>query len=608
MSFFKFTPDLTDENIFVRMSVGHDNLIQDCVERIQNAIRNNATAHILFLGPRGIGKTHLVLQILYRLSSSGMITPIRLAEEEYSIFSINDLCSRILEKLGSPNHEKNAFMYCRNELDELKDSGKPVVLFIDNIQMLFEQIRDDLGKLRSIIQSDESLHIVGSSLTYSDLISSPDEPFYRYFDVRFLQGLDRKDMLKLLRKRLAFSKKEHLIKHLKDSGYVDCICLLAGGNPRIIHTLAEIIIQKDSSDFPKDILLLLDQLTPFYHAQMLAMSAEQRKIFDAIVSSDGPLSPTEIAHQIDIKPSIAVTQIRRLKKSMVVENIKFSNKRGTKYQIKDRLYRIWRQIRSEYNTEKMEALLTFAMLWYSKTKKTGKQHSLIVNDKSYRHLKKTYPKDIEKILKTNPENTDALAKQIHDLISLGKYNASVKSAKKILIMDSDYFVDIIKPFIDHKLDRELLLLVKHHKLLSKSENSNTAPLRIYIGLIFARFFHDMIERKTDGYEFYVSALSHVSDVASSEDLASGCIDGILGHVGAISVLSEVMDMLKNIFNSEKLNLLTPLVCASEYIMRNEPEVLEKLHPEMRQLVIQIIQKTSPKTSIGKQVLDSISTV
>ena len=100
----------------------------------------------------------------------------------------------------------------------------------------------------------------------------------------------------------------------------------------------------------------------------------------------------------------------------------------------------------------------------------------------------------------------------------------------------------------------------------------------------------------------------MSDVASSEDLASGCIDGILGHVGAISVLSEVMDMLKNIFNSEKLNLLTPLVCASEYIMRNEPEVLEKLHPEMRQLVIQIIQKTSPKTSIGKQVLDSITTV
>ena len=195
MSFFKFTPDLTAESVFMRMSVGHDNLIQDCVERIQNAIRNNATAHILFLGPRGIGKTHIVLQIFYRLSNSGMITPIRLAEEEYSIFSIDDLCRRILEKLGAPNHDKNAFMYCRNELNELKVSGKPVVLFIDNIQMLFKQIKPDLGKLRSIIQSDESLHIVGSSLTYSDLISSPDEPFYRYFDVLFLQGLDRKDIL-----------------------------------------------------------------------------------------------------------------------------------------------------------------------------------------------------------------------------------------------------------------------------------------------------------------------------------------------------------------------------------------------------------------------------
>ena len=176
-------------------------------------------------------------------------------------------------------------------------------------------------------------------------------------------------------------------------------------------------------------------------------------------------------------------------------------------------------------------------------------------------------------------------------------------------MDSSYFASTIKPFIDFKLDRELLSLVKHHKLLLKSEqNDNNAPLRIYIGMLFARLFHDMSEKKTDGYEFYVSALSHVRDVVSSEDIVSGCIDGIFGHVGAISVLSEVMDMLKNIFNSEKLNLLTPLVCASDYIMRNDPEVLEKLHPEMRQLVIQIIQKTSPKTHIAKEVLDSITTV
>ena len=83
----------------------------------------------------------------------------------------------------------------------------------------------------------------------------------------------------------------------------------------------------------------------------------------------------------------------------------------------------------------------------------------------------------------------------------------------------------------------------------------------------------------------------MSDVASSEDLASGCIDGIFEHVGAINILSDVVYMFKNIFSSERLNILTPLVCASEYVVRNDPEVLEKLHPEMRQLVIQIIQET-----------------
>ena len=310
-----------------------------------------------------------MLRIFYNLSNSNEVTPIRLAEEEYSISSLDGFCQRILEVLNISHHGKNVTVYCRNMLTELKNNGKPVVLFVENLQMLFEQIDSDLGKLRSIIQSDQSLCIVGSALTYYDSISSPDKPFYKFFDTKYLQGLTEKQVLELIKKRLVLSGKKNLIKHLEEhTGRIKGIHLLTGGNPRLIHILAEIIVQKNSlDDLEKNLLSLLDQLTPFYQALMETMSGEQRKLFDTIALSEGPLSPTEIAKRLNIsKPATVVTQLRRLQKSGLVENVKFSNKKGTRYQIVERLYRIWRELRSTHGASKVKLFIDFMKLWYSK--------------------------------------------------------------------------------------------------------------------------------------------------------------------------------------------------------------------------------------------------
>ena len=292
MTFFKFTPDLMNQDDLERISVGRNKLVEDCIRRTKNSIYNKSTSQILLIGTRGIGKSHTLLRIYYNLSNSNEVTPVRLAEEEYSISSLDDLCKRILELLGI-SCETNVTAYCRNKLNELKNDGRPVVLFVENLQILFEQIYSDLGKLRSIIQSDQSLCIVGSALTYFDSISSPDEPFYKFFDIKHLQGLTEKQVLELIKKRLALSKKKHLIKSLNEhTERINGIHLLTGGNPRLIHILSEIIVQKNSlEDLEQSMLLLLDELTPLYQARMETMSHEQRKLFDAIALSDGALYP-----------------------------------------------------------------------------------------------------------------------------------------------------------------------------------------------------------------------------------------------------------------------------------------------------------------------------
>ena len=210
MTLFRFTPSLTHKEDLEKISVGRTELIRDCVEGIKNSTHNKSTRQILFLGPRGIGKSHTLLRIFHELSDSNHVTAIRLAEEEYQISCLDDLCRQVLEETNIQYRGKNATAYCRGKLNELKNNGMTAVLFVENLQPLFDQISHDLGKLRSIIQSDQSLHIVGSAPALFDLVSSPDEPFYRFFDIRDLQSFTEKQTFELIKKRLMLSKKEFL--------------------------------------------------------------------------------------------------------------------------------------------------------------------------------------------------------------------------------------------------------------------------------------------------------------------------------------------------------------------------------------------------------------
>ena len=780
MAFFKFTPDLTDKDDLEEISVGRDKLVHDCIERIKNSVHNESTRQILFLGPRGIGKSHTLLRIFYGLSNSDKVTIIRLAEEEYSISSLDDLCQRILEELDIPYDGKDATAYCRNKLSELKNNGKMAVLFVENLQLLFDQIYSDLGKLRSIIQSDQSLCIVGSALTHFDLISSPDEPFYKFFDIKYLQGLTEEQVFELIKKRLVLSKKEFLIKDLEEHlGRVGGIHLLTGGNPRLIHILAEIIVQKNSlEDLERNLLSLLDQLTPFYQARMETMSRDQRRIFDMIALSEGPLSPTEIAKRLNnSKPAIVVAQLRRLQKDGLVENVKFSNKRGTRYQIVERLYRIWRELRSTRGASKVKLFVDFMKLWYSKEElmdglkstseeidelyphskkealsaakkmcyllnavsdlaiislttvveklvllnqfETARQEIQKVRDLNNREKNKilqksvdlitdiveldsfTYstderddkrqsimnkinklskqkvniPKDendrgkihviyeeiafylissrqyeralyfndiaydcvknirfcnvvlnqraaiktflkrysesltvIDEILEYDPEDLDALSRKVYNLTALKKQDSAVQTAKQLLALDVEYFVQASRPFIDFKLERELLALTKQYKkaLLGLEPGKRSRLLRDYVGMLFHELLHMIIAKKTNERQFYVSILSSIKDMVKAEDLIHGCVGGISTHAKGINAIQETMPILLEIFGSDKLKGLTPLICASDYLADKDPTILEKLHPEMRQLVIQIIQKMSPDIPINKEILDSIS--
>ncbi len=366
--FYKFTPDLMSKEDLEYISTGREKTVANIVKKLQNSISSNLATHILLVGQRGIGKTHTLLQIYHKLNEFSNFTTIRLSEEEYSVTSVENLFKRILEELNVEFDENNVEATALNEFNNLKNQKKFPVIFVDNLQMLFEQMENELPKLRAILQEHNPFCIVGSALTVFHEISSHDEPFYNFMDVTFLKGLNVKAMRTLIKKRFECGGKKELLKNFeKYTERVKGIHILTCGNPRLTHALCEILLQKNSLvDLESNLLELLDQLTPYYQVRMEQLSITQRKIVDTLSQEKGPISPTELAQITKMKVASVVTQLRRLENNGIAEAIKFRDKKETSYQVTERLYRIWREMRSPIGSKRISLFINFLKIWYTR--------------------------------------------------------------------------------------------------------------------------------------------------------------------------------------------------------------------------------------------------
>src|SRR5207249_6711359 len=95
-----FTPSLMSAETLEAIFVQRGPLAQRTVELIRDSALTPAKHHSLLIGPRGIGKTHLVALIYHRLRGmSDLHDRLRIAwlrEEEWGVGSFLDLLVRLL--------------------------------------------------------------------------------------------------------------------------------------------------------------------------------------------------------------------------------------------------------------------------------------------------------------------------------------------------------------------------------------------------------------------------------------------------------------------------------------------------------------------------------
>ena len=379
-----FTPSMMQPDTLQQMLVQRQPLIDACYDDVVHSVTTRSKHHYLFVGPRGIGKTHLVSLLHHRLSQSkevrekGLIAWMR--EEEWGVTSFFELVLRILRTLDQKQPElgiaarttplyeltlKQAEAQASSLLlDVLGD--KTLLVLLENLDDLFDQLGDaGQRQFRAFIQNHPQLVLVTTTPSLFAGVSLQKSPFYGFFDIQALKEFSLEDVVDLLKKIAVERGDEALAEFIgtpEGHARIRAVHHLAEGNPRIYVIFAQFLSREALDELVQAVMHTLDELTPYYQARMKELSGQQRKIVEYLVSYRGAAPVKQIAKACFITHQTCSGQLKQLREKRYVRSIEQG--RESYYELTEPLMRLCMEVKSQRG-EPIGLFVEILRIWYT---------------------------------------------------------------------------------------------------------------------------------------------------------------------------------------------------------------------------------------------------
>ncbi|PKN61280.1 MAG: hypothetical protein CVU57_30225 [Deltaproteobacteria bacterium HGW-Deltaproteobacteria-15] len=387
---FKYNPGQSSPQEIEATFVAREQVLGGILKDLRSRGRSKSNQHYLIIGPRGIGKTNLLVMIKQQVLNDKALAktylPIQAAEEEYSIIGLRDFVTRILELISqepdqnfrpdlqairTTTDDEEAAERAISVLKELSGkTKKKILLLVDSLDLILgNQFSDEaqIGRLRDLLMNESFLVLVGTAPTYFSEVSGYDRPLYNFFKTVHLEELSLEEMTNLLKKRAEWDQNKSFLDSLEQiKPKLRALHHLTGGNPRLALILYQLLTQSTLPEIRTDLQMLLDDLTPYYKARLESLPAQQRKVMDTFARLGRPATPTELAEETRFPVNQVNSILQRLREHGFVAPARQKRRRTTLYVVSERVFRVWHQMRfSPESRRRLEFLVEFIRIWYS---------------------------------------------------------------------------------------------------------------------------------------------------------------------------------------------------------------------------------------------------
>ena len=341
--------------------------------------------HMMLIGPRGMGKTTLGLRFLYAIEDNPELRdhwqPVAFHEESYGIVTLADFWIHALRHLtrttGEGRWEERADSLEKDDsdmkrlaayaLDALMDfneeSGKRLILFVENIDAVLGQIHDEreIHMLRATLIERLEILLLGSANAFFEAIGGYGQPLYEFFRILKLVGIGQEDARRILKAAADREGRPEVPEALnREHGRLETIRRLTGGNPRLLVLACRMLIESPLGSPVEDLERLIDEQTPYFKARIEELPAQARKVFHCLSAGWRPLLAKEVAGAAKLSSSHASAQLKQLLERGYVREVRLPAAKRTRYEVSDRFYNIYYLLRfSRTGRERLERLVAF---------------------------------------------------------------------------------------------------------------------------------------------------------------------------------------------------------------------------------------------------------
>jgi len=378
-----FTPSRTDPKDLEFILVQRQKLLQDAVERVKESALTDHKHHLLFVGPRGCGKTHFVTLLVNRLNQDHELTNrLRIAwlNEDETCTTLLELLFKIHAALEKryPAEFSGEMIAAAFELKQdaarefmlrhlLASLGSHTLLVVtENLDTLFEELGNAGQKqLRSLIQENPRFSIIATAQRLVADLSSRTSPFFGFFQTEHLKPLTIEQAIELLQNIARLQKKESVVEFFatrRGRSRVRAIHHLSGGNHRIYIVLSQFISRDSVDALLEPFMKMVDELTPYYQERIRWLPPMQRKIVEYLCVCEGTVAVKEIAKRLFATPQTISSQLQDLREKGYVE----ARQRGREslYEVCEPLMRICVEVKDNQRLQPLRLLVDFLRVWY----------------------------------------------------------------------------------------------------------------------------------------------------------------------------------------------------------------------------------------------------